>query len=378
MKQRLTTLPLLLAILPMASLEAQQTDNMVFNPSFEEHRDCPVKVDAIGVMKDVDAWWQPTRGSSDYFHACGSRDCQVPRNKMGQQAAHSGEGYCGIYCSQETYREYLQTELREPLVEGKRYRVGFWVSLADKSPQAVSALGALLTRTRVEDSTWGILMDREARDYGDGMAQYIATHYEPQVQNNQDRLLNNTKEWVEVSGEFVAEGGERFLTIGNFASFNQSGVVATETAYAPLSGAYYYIDDVSLRCLDTLPAAPPERIAAPEEGTVVRLENLYFATGESEVLQQSYKELLRLKEMLEAHPEMRIELRGHTDGQGTVAYNQRLSEARAKAVADYLVRLGIERRRLGWKGYGKSQPVADNSTAEGRRQNRRVEYRVLP
>ena len=196
--------------------------------------------------------------------------------------------------------------------------------------------------------------------------------------NPRENLLDNSKEWVEVSGEFVAQGGERFLTIGNFLPFNQSGVAAMERAHAPLPGAYYYIDDVSLRCLDTLPSAPIVRTVAPQEGTIVRLENLYFATGESEVLQQSYSELMRLKEMLEAHPEMRIELCGHTDGQGTVNYNQRLSEARAKAVADYLVRRGIDRRRLEWKGYGKSQPVASNDSAEGRRQNRRVEYRVLP
>lgn len=378
MRKRWTSLVGFLALLPALSIHGQTLGNMVFNPSFEEHRDCPTKLDALGVMKEADAWWQPTRGSSDYFNACGSRDCQVPRNKMGLQAAHSGEAYCGIYCSQETYREYLQTELKEPLVPGRRYRVSFWVSLADKSPQAVATLGALLTTSRIEDSTWGILMDREARDYGDGTAQYIATYYEAQVTHPAGQPLDNTKEWTEVSGEFTAKGGERFLTIGNFLPFNQSGVAVMETPYTPLPGAYYYIDDVSLRCLDTLVPTPAPPATAPKEGAVVRLENLYFATGESEVLQQSYKELMRLKELLEEHPEMRIELRGHTDGQGTVDYNQRLSEARAKAVADYLVKRGIDRRRLTWKGYGKSQPMADNTSAEGRRQNRRVEYMVLP
>ena len=125
MRKRWTSLVGFLALLPALSIHGQTPGNMVFNPSFEEHRDCPTKLDALGVMKEADAWWQPTRGSSDYFNACGSRDCQVPRNKMGLQAAHSGEAYCGIYCSQETYREYLQTELKEPLVPGRRYRMSF-------------------------------------------------------------------------------------------------------------------------------------------------------------------------------------------------------------------------------------------------------------
>ena len=86
---------------------------------------------------------------------------------------------------------------------------------------------------------------------------------------------------------------------------------------------------------------------------------------------------MKLKELLESNPSMQIELRGHTDNQGTKDYNQKLSEARAKAVVDYLVERGIDRSRLTSIGYGKSQPIADNATSEGRQQNRRVEYRVV-
>lgn len=336
-----------------------------------------MKIDAIGVMRDADAWWQPTNGSSDYFNACGSRECNVPRNKMGFQEAHDGNAYCGIYCSQELYREYLQTELIVPMEAGKRYKVSFWVSLADKSPQAVVPLGALLTKERPEDSTRGILMNREVLTLDGSGSQSIAIYFEPQVVNPSGNLLIDNKGWTEISGEFIAEGGERFLTIGNFLPFNKSEVVSTTGTNTPLTGAYYYIDDVSVVCLDTLSPLLPEPPQTAEVGQVVTLEHLYFATGESEVLQQSYKELIRLKEMLERNPKMKIELRGHTDNQGTVEYNQKLSEDRAKAVADYLIGRGIDRNRLSWIGYGKSLPVADNSTADGRHKNRRVEYRVL-
>ena len=117
--------------------------------------------------------------------------------------------------------------------------------------------------------------------------------------------------------------------------------------------------------------------AAPEVGEVVLLQNIYFAVDKSEVLQQSYNELVKLKELLERNPAMTIELRGHTDNQGTVEHNQKLSENRAKSVVEHLVGMGIDRSRLSWKGFGKSEPVADNSSAEGRQKNRRVEYKVL-
>ena len=74
---------------------------------------------------------------------------------------------------------------------------------------------------------------------------------------------------------------------------------------------------------------------------------------------------------------MRIEVHGHTDNQGSAEFNQALSEARAKAVADYLVGQGISPTRLMWKGYGAAVPVDSNDTPEGRQRNRRVEYSVV-
>lgn len=355
------------------SLHAQ--DNLVYNPSFEEHGKCPMKIDAIGVMQEADAWWQPSGGSSDYFNTCGGRECNVPRNKMGMQEAHSGEAYCGIYCSQELYREYLQTELKNPLVAGKRYKVSFWASLAEKSPHAVATLGALLTNERVEDSTRGILMEREFRSLEGEGSQSIAVYFTPQIANPEETVIADTKGWTEIAGEFIAKGGERFLTIGNFQPFNRSNVVSTNGTNTPLPGAYYYIDDVQVVCLDSAEETGTKSEAV-QVGTIVTLQNIFFATGESEILQQSYHELMTLMDLLERHPAMHIELRGHTDNQGTIDYNQKLSEARARAVVEYLANRGIDRKRLTWVGYGKSKPVADNTTAEGRQKNRRVEYQV--
>ena len=77
------------------------------------------------------------------------------------------------------------------------------------------------------------------------------------------------------------------------------------------------------------------------------------------------------------YPQMTIEIGGHTDGKGSEAYNQRLSENRAKAVVDYLVSKGVDAKRLKYKGYGKTMPVDTNDTEEGRAKNRRVEFKIL-
>ena len=352
-------------------------ENLVYNPSFETYRNCPQRIDALGVMNDVEAWWQPTSGSSDYFNSCGGRDCNVPRNKMGVQSPYDGNAYCGIYCSQENYREYLQTKLKQPLQKGMRYRVSFYVSLSDKAPHAIGTMGALFTTERIADTSRGILTRRESINLGNGNSQSISTPFTPQIENNASNTLDDTKGWTMVSGEFIAEGGEQFITIGNFNQFNHSGVVDLHNSSAVLPGAYYFIDEVSV-VGQTIPHTDTlKKDSTIEQGDVFTLNEVYFETGKSELLQQSFYELSQLITLLKKHPSIRIEIRGHTDNQGTIDFNQRLSEQRAKAVADYLMTNGIDSSRLIWNGYGKSQPVDDNNTPEGRQHNRRVEYKII-
>ncbi len=377
MKYHWTTIITLLLAFQCNHIYGQEAENLIFNPSFEIHSMCPERIDALGIMREVEAWWQPTKGSSDYYNACGARDCQVPRNKLGIQAAHSGDAYCGIYCSKENYREYLQTELRSPLQAGKRYRVSFWVSLADKSPHAVATLGAFFSRERLSDTTWNILMQTEEVWQPDDRLQIIAKRCIPQVANPFDNILDNAQTWQEVSGEFTAKGGEQYLTIGNFNAFNQSHVVESSNGNPVLQGAYYYIDDVSVTCANCNETIPAKEVAPLRKGQVIRLKKILFDTDKSELLPQSYKDLLDLITLLNEHPTMRLEVRGHTDNQGTVEHNRVLSESRAKAVVDYLISHGIAADRLEWHGYGKTLPIDSNDTPEGRQNNRRVEYQIL-
>jgi OOP family OmpA-OmpF porin len=74
---------------------------------------------------------------------------------------------------------------------------------------------------------------------------------------------------------------------------------------------------------------------------------------------------------------VRIEIGGHTDSDGSEADNQKLSEDRAMAVAGYIAKAGVDAGRLSAKGFGEAKPVAENTTPEGKAQNRRIEFRVL-
>ncbi|OQX96469.1 MAG: hypothetical protein B6I24_11355 [Bacteroidetes bacterium 4572_128] len=107
------------------------------------------------------------------------------------------------------------------------------------------------------------------------------------------------------------------------------------------------------------------------------LRNVFFDTAKSSLRDASKTELNRLLKVLNDHPKIRIEISGHTDNVGSLSYNEKLSNDRAKSVVNYLIKNGISKSRLEFKGYAYEQAIADNNTKEGRQLNRRVEYKIL-
>ena len=178
----------------------------------------------------------------------------------------------------------------------------------------------------------------------------------------------------------MSQGDEKFLTIGNFAPFSLSGSGEVNGLVGDIEGAYYFIDDVLVQCLDcgeNQPAQLLDTVPSLAKGTTMILENIFFETNKSQLLQQSYNELQRLIQLLNSNPSMRVAIIGHTDNQGKKAYNQQLSERRAQSVVEYLQSHGIKSSRLKYMGMGDSQPIDSNDTAEGRARNRRVALEVL-
>ena len=103
---------------------------------------------------------------------------------------------------------------------------------------------------------------------------------------------------------------------------------------------------------------------------------ILFATNKSELSPASSEALIKFALSLQNTPDTDVTIYGHTDNTGTRAVNERLSAERANSVANYLVSQGINRGRIKTEGLAYDQPVADNSTAEGRAQNRRVEVYI--
>jgi len=114
-----------------------------------------------------------------------------------------------------------------------------------------------------------------------------------------------------------------------------------------------------------------------ETGSITRLNNIFFAFDKYELQDQSKTELNKVVKFLQTNPEVKVEISGHTDNQGSAAYNQELSEKRAASVYKYLVENDVPEKQLSYKGYGQEQPVASNETEAGQAKNRRIEFKIL-
>jgi OOP family OmpA-OmpF porin len=132
-------------------------------------------------------------------------------------------------------------------------------------------------------------------------------------------------------------------------------------------------------------APPPPKAAPPPPAPMAavehKLEDVHFPYNKNSLTDKAKSTLdadaKEINARMKANPQTRVEVAGHTDWIGSDAYNQALSERRAQAAKDYLVRKGIEASKITTTAYGRSKPIADNRTDEGRALNRRAEIRTM-
>ncbi len=125
------------------------------------------------------------------------------------------------------------------------------------------------------------------------------------------------------------------------------------------------------------PAGAQVDIKGCEIKEEIRLEGVNFESNSDRLLDSAFGILNDAAATLEKNPSIKVEVAGHTDSDGTAEYNEGLSARRAQTVHDYLASRGVDVARMSVRGYGESQPIADNSTAAGKAQNRRVVLRIV-
>lgn len=336
------------------------SQNILKNPSFEKYAECPTTLGNFN--EDVEYWTTPTIGSTDYFNAC-STAMGTPENFNGEQPANFGVGYTGLYFyAPDDYREYVQAELTNTLQKDKRYRISFYVSLAENSDFAVRDFGVLFSSTKLNIPIKKELSKMHLYKQKDNAYNFLEIGY--------DSFYKDTDDWILVYTEFIAKGVENYMTIGNFKSNRQTRKFKTKRNAN--QGAYYYMDMVTLRLADQNSSVKE----VYELDKTHLFENVLFQFDKYQLLESSKNDLRKIFDFLTADNSLFITIHGHTDNVGLESYNKILSEERCSAVTDYFLKLGLPEHRISWQAFGGSKPVADNTTEAGRQLNRRVEFTI--
>jgi len=122
----------------------------------------------------------------------------------------------------------------------------------------------------------------------------------------------------------------------------------------------------------------PEITVKDKETLNIAMRALEFDTGRATIKGSSYSVMIQIADIMNRYPDYNLSISGHTDNIGKESTNQKLSEQRAKACYDFLVKNGIKSNRLSSQGFGESRPIADNTLLKGRSLNRRVEFNLVP
>ena len=342
-------------------------ENLVPNAGFEEFDGFPIGWYYKGSDFDevIKYWSSPTTASPDVY---GSR-VRVPSSwsekGFGKQTPHGGQSMAGITvygCSngKPHCREYIQIQLKEPMVVGQTYVFELWVASLEAGMRC-NNLGAFLSNKRLK------IAGEERIDVKPTVVASKIVDPKP-------------KGWQKLTMKFTADAEDDWLIIGNFNTDEETKIMAAPSV-SNLNFGYYYLDDVSLKKTEPILPVPVKeddltRVKL-ELGKIIRLKDIYFETNKADLLPRSNVELDKLANILRENPKLEIEIVGHTDNVGDAVYNLTLSRRRAAMVMDYLIHSGIVASRLRTNGFGDRQPIASNEAEETRQMNRRVEFRVL-
>lgn len=173
----------------------------------------------------------------------------------------------------------------------------------------------------------------------------------------------------------VGDDEKGAVLMDDIARIGECGFVSNADNLLTDAGMAGFVEDVFLAPKPAPPVAAPAPVEIKglnEQGVWV-VEDTHFDFDESIIKPAAFEYLDHIAEIMQAYPDMQVQVQGHTDSIGTKSYNDALSMRRAQAVKTYLVNKGVQKERLSLEGFGFSKPVASNNTAEGRALNRRVE-----
>ena len=344
--------------------------NICPDPSFECYTSCPSNVNTTK-LHQLEHWDQ-TSGTPDYYNSC-SIIMSVPNNIMGKEAARTGHGYVGMYLfDKENYREFLSARLRQPLQKERWYVIKLYAALSENSGLATDAFEFLLSEKKPVDgdtinrfpdlaTQLNARMPDDTTEINNIKAKIEELEQEeaerlieikPQV-INQPGNFGDSYTWKKICGMYLAEGGEQFITLGNFNDNANTPLKVMNDKAGEF--AYYFIDDFTVEPLNDsnlsdcgagIPMEPEEEnfttprffqdLDLPEllNSEPFTFQGFYFEFDKFDILDTNYFFLDSLIELLGENEDLTIEVHGHTDDVGSKKYNEKIQTEETNTKSD--------------------------------------------
>jgi len=370
----------------------QDEENLVNNPSFEA---VEKKIKKLGEIEKATGWFSATGGKADLFTENKIADISSPTNIYGKEVAKEGENYAGIvaysYKNPDNPRSYVMSKLDVPLKKGMRYCVKFNVSLAEASKYAVNNIGAKLSKKPFGIESKGPLIEEPS-----------LLHFD-----NDQKIISAKFNWTEICGVVRADGGEKYITIGNFISDGKTKSVRmkkdSKVKIKPVIAAYYYVDDVSVKLLNKNQSCDcqadeglnqysttiyQKAISLGDDVTSqsrIEAQEIFFAFGKSMLTSQGKVSLDMIVDELSKNPDFKVQINGHNNVMEDNVGNENdyyadMDNKRIGGVMKYLIDKGIPESRLIPSQKGSSNPNKDIETGDNddikMAKNRRVTFVV--
>ncbi len=318
---------------------------MVPNGGFEDYHDCPTALRQIHYTKH---WFSASNGTPDFFVYCGLKPPVSPK---------SGKALIGIipHSSYEVDQEYIGVKLRSSLEEGKSYCLTFSVFPDQKSPELVNGIGVIFSQNQLQFRHWD-------------MDQYRADHYAEEIYP--------AGVWSEFEAVYIAEGGESYLSIGNFLTRAQREIQSNSRNREMGWHSYYYIDEVKLweaengLCLSSIKSPLKNTPKSYRASHVV-----YFDSDKYLLNEQEKQSLITFIHQLQQSELKQLKIEGHTDSDASKGYNMILSKRRVETVSAMIDSLSQYHLIQLWKG--EEDPFASNLNFAGKAKNRRVVITII-
>lgn len=374
----------------------QEGENLVPNGSFESKEKSPKR---LGSIANATGWSSPTGVRADYFTPSKVQDIGSPDNIYGSEEAKEGSNYIGVTAfsyGNKVPRSYAMTKLEAPMKKGLKYCVKFNVSLSEASKYASNNMAARFTNKAYSTEAKVPMITKDESE--------LLMHFD-----NDLTIQSARYNWSEICGVYTASGGEKFITLGNFLSDEDTKYERMKKDPSSkakiIVAAYYYIDDISVTLIDEENGEKCD-CAVEEAGDSysamiyqrqfninedmgddeqIEEHEIFFAFGRNTLSSEGKESLDFIAEKLKANPEYRLEVAGHNNEEEDVVGEEKdkyanMDSKRIAAVMQYLVDKGVPAGNMlsSQKGAGEPHETVEGVTDEEMIQamSRRVTFKV--